>query len=327
MIQASDLNTMGTEVNQAVAKANSSQTLAEAADGKATSALSTANNASAVAVDAADAAAVAGETAKWAGVTEKPMFFPPESHTHGTSDVDDLEDFIDDTNRAIAGVGVMADILMQGGDVGQVWTSGGPDGEPSWETPTGGGGGSGLPPTGDVESGGVLRLDGAKNPQWEPMRVRADDEHIGIGGGSDPSGYMACAVGSASKALAMYSSVFGPMGSATSIMSTSVGGGDAQHPGSLALGGMTILDPTSDPDDWSPVDGEPPFTPGPPAQTTEPNQIMLGNVHHSVEVPGQLVIGEGTARVILSTSIDGGDVVLHVRSATGDPVRIEPEGA
>ncbi|MEJ9078866.1 hypothetical protein WKY82_10630 [Gordonia malaquae] len=327
MIQASDLNTMGTEVNQASARATASQTLAEAADGKATSALSTANDASAVAGDAADAAALAGETAKWNGISDKPTFFPPENHEHSAEHVEGLVDFIDDTNRAIGAMGIMAELVMGGGADGQVLTSGGPDGEPSWETPTGGGGGAGLPPAGDIGTGGVLRLNAAGAPEWEQFRAVADDNRTAIGSQAEAPGFMATAIGPATTAEGVYSSALAAMSQASSIFSISLGGA-ATHPGSVAIGGMVVLDPTGDPESWDPSSGDPaPFTPGPAAGTTEPNQIMLGNVHHSVEVPGQMVIGEGTARVILTTSVDGGDVVLHVRSATGDPVRIEPEGA
>ncbi|WP_341266984.1 hypothetical protein [Gordonia malaquae] len=326
MIQASDLNTMGTEVNQASARATASQTLAEAADGKATAAVTTANDAAAVASDAADAAAVAGETAKWNGISDKPVYFPPENHEHSAEHVEGLVDFIDDTNRAIGAMGIMAELVMGGGADGQVLTSGGPDGEPTWETPTGGGG-TGLPPVGDIGTGGVLRLNAAGEAEWDAMFVMADDAHTVIGYGAEAAGFMASAVGSVATAEGVYAGAFGAMATARSVFSNSLGGA-ALHPGSVAIGGMTVLDPTSDPDAWTPDSGDPPpFTPGIQAETTAPNQIMLGTPGHTVEAPSGIILGEGTARVILTTSVDGGDVVLHVRSATGDPVRIEPEGA
>lgn len=268
----------------------------------------------------------------WIGFSDS---VPPVLPHEGNPALEAITDAIASHSMQISGIqqtlqemdDEMADFeaIMQGGTAGQVLTQSS-NGLPVWADPSGGGGG--LPEPGDVGTGGVLRLSPSGNAEWESFNAVVNDTRTEIGSGAEARGFMGTAVGPNTWAGKAYVSGLGAMSRASSILSAAIGGGSAEHPGSIAIGGMTVLDATGDPNSWDPTAGDPPsFTPGPAATTTEPNQVMIGWAHHSVEVPGQMVIGEGSARVILTSVVDGTDVVLRVRSATGDPVRIEPEGA
>ncbi|WP_336819035.1 hypothetical protein [Gordonia sp. MMO-8] len=300
MIQASDLNTMGTEVNQASARATASQTLAEAADGKATSALSTANDAASVATDAADAVAVAGETAKWNGIPDKPTFFPPENHQHSIEHVDGLQDILDDIDGVSEAMGAAIAIIFGGGAAGQVWTSGGPDGDPSWETPTGGGGG-GLSP-GVAVTGPYAEGKPTGDPVVGPVATNYWQMLLGsnITPGAQNNALLGRGINVMNNRYSVVTVGLGCDVDANQVMV--LGAGTANHGNSVVI-----------------------TSPGSGTTTTKTYQILLGTPSHDVTIPGRIEIGSGAAKVTLYTEIVGGKSVLKAQHATGAAVTVSTE--
>lgn len=236
------------------------------------------------------------------------------SHTHTRAQVTGLDDALAALDADVAAF----EAILGGGAAGQLLASTGAGGTEWVDPPTGGG----LPPLEGAAPGATLRVrpgDSGDEAVWEELAVTATETRTEVGAGAEAPGFMAAAVGSSCVAEGVYATVVGALSGALSIMATGVGGGNAMHPGSVAIGGMTILDPTGDPDEWDPSTGDPPpFTFGPPGATTKPNQIRCGTAYHEVSVPGRLALGDDTMEAQIYTRVGvGGATELVVQTADG----------